>query len=113
MNSSQPNQLFEQISQIKRMERGKLSIMSEGPNGPHYKLQSWENKKNVSRYVSADQVDSVNEALEGYRRYQELTEHYAQSIIDQTRAEFAADSKKKIYRLRRKSSWPKTRRSSK
>ena len=78
-----------------------------------YKLQAWENGKNVSRHVSRDQADAVKEALAGYGKFQDLTQQYAQSVIDQTRAELAAHSKKKIYNLRRKSSWPKTRRSGK
>ena len=110
MNSTQ---FCQQITQIKRMERGKLTLMSEGPQGPHYKLQAWENGKNVSRHVSRDQADAVHEALAGYRRFQDLSEQYAQAVIDQTRAELAAHSKKKIYHLRRKSSWPKTRKSGK
>ena len=109
MNSTR---LFQQITQIKHMERGKLTLMRQGPQGPHYKLQAWENGKNVSRHVSRDQVDAVQEALEGYRKFQDLTQQYAQAVIDQTRAELAAKSKKKIYNLRRKSSWPRSRKSS-
>jgi hypothetical protein len=108
MNSTH---LFQQIAQIKHMERGKLTLMSEGPQGPHYKLQAWEHGKNVSRHVCRDQAQAVQEALEGYRKFQDLTQHYAQAVIDQTRAEFATKSKKKIYHLRRKSSWPRTRKS--
>jgi hypothetical protein len=106
-------QLFEQIAQIKRMERGKLTLMCEGPEGPHYKLQAWDNGKNVSRHVARDQAQAVEEALQGYRKFQDLTQQYAQSVIDQTRAELAAHSKKKTYNLRRKSSWPKTKKSGK
>ena len=113
MHTLSSTQLIEQIAQIKCMERGKLTLMSKGPLGPHYKLQAWENGKNVSRHVSRDQADAVTEALEGYRKFQDLTQQYAQSVIDQTRAELAARSKKKTYSLRRKSSWPKTRRSGK
>ena len=113
MNSPQSTQLFQQIAQIKRMERGKLTLMSKGPQGPHYKLQAWENGKNVSRYVSRDQANAVNEALDGYRKFQDVTQQYAQNVIEQTRAELAAASKKKTYNLRRKSSWLKTRRSGK
>jgi len=113
MNSPQSIQLFQQMAKIKRMERGKLTLMSHGPEGPHYKLQAWENGKNVSRHVSRDQADAVQEALDGYRKFQDLTQQYAQTVIEQTRAELAARSKKKIYNLRRKSSWPKTRKSGK
>jgi len=95
------------------MERGKLTVMREGPEGPYYKLQAWEKGKNVSRYVSRDQAQAVQQALEGYHKFQKLTDQYAQAVIDQTRAELAAGSKKKIYNLLRKSSWPKTRKSGK
>lgn len=108
MNSTQ---FLQQIAPIKHMERGKLTLMRQGPAGPHYKLQAWENGRNVSRHVSRDQADAVHQALEGYRKFQDLAQQYAQGIIDQTRAELAAQSKKKSYHLRRKSSWPRTRRS--
>ncbi len=112
MNSPKPAPLFEQIAQIHRMERGKLSVMREGPQGTHYKHQVWENGKNLSRYVSPDQAQALQQAIDGYHRFQDLTEQYAQQVIDVTRAELSARSKKKTYHLRRKSSWPKTRKSS-
>src|SRR6266516_5164178 len=93
MNSTH---LFQQIAQIKHMERGKLTLMRQGPQGPHYKLQAWENGKNVSRHVSRDQADAVQDALGGYQKFQNLTEQYAQAVIDQTRAELAAHSRTKI-----------------
>jgi hypothetical protein len=111
MNIIQSARWFDKIAQIQRMERGKLTVMSEGPEGPHYKLQSWENGKNRSRYVARDQAPAVAQAIEGYRHFQELTEQYAQAVIDHTRAELAANSKKKKYQSRRKSSWPRTRKS--
>lgn len=112
MNTADPTQLLKEIFQIQHMERGKLTIMRQGPEGPYYKLQGWENGRNFSRYVSRDQADLVQEALDGYRRFRELTEQYAQALIDQTRAELAARSKKKHYRLRRTSSWRRSRKSS-
>jgi len=112
MNTPDPTRLLNQIVQIQRMERGKLTVMRQGPEGPYFKLQAWEDGRNFSRYVSRDQADAVQEALDGYHRYRELTEQYAQAIIDQTRAELAAQSKKKHYRLRRSSSWRRSRKSS-
>jgi hypothetical protein len=105
-------QFCHEVAQIQLMERGKLTLMRQGPNGPHYKLQAWVNGKNTSRHVSQDQADTVQEAIDGYRKFHDLTARYAQTIIDQTRAELAAQSKKKIYHRHRKSSWPKTRKSS-
>ena len=111
MNTAKPAQLFEKVAQIQRMERGKLTIMRDGPEGSYYKHQAWENGKNLSRYVSRDQAAAVQEAIEGYQKFQKLTEQYAQAVIDKTRAELVANSKKKKYNLRRKSSSPKTKRS--
>ena len=111
MSIPQPAQWLEKIAQIQRMERGKLSVMREGPQGPHYKLQSWEKGEKLSRHVACDQAAAVAQAIAGYRQFQELTEQYAQAVIDQTRAELAANSKKKKYKSRRKSSWPRTRKS--
>jgi len=100
-----------EIAQIDRMERGKLSVMRDTPNGTAYKLQAWENGKNQSRYVPPDQAEAVQEAIEGYQRYQTLTEQFAELKIQETRAAIAVGSKKKNRPAR--SSWPRTRKSSK
>lgn len=92
------------------MERGKLSVMREGPSGPFYKVQARENGKNVTRYVPRDQVPATEEAVAGYQRYQTLTAQYAELKIQETRAAIAAGSKKKNRPLR--SSSPRTRKSS-
>ena len=112
MNTFHPTQLFEKMAQIQCMERGKLTVMREGPAGPYFKLQAWENGKNLSRYVSRDQATSVQAAIDGYDQFQALAEQYAQTVIDRTRAELTAQSKKKHYRLHRNSSRLKTRKSS-
>ena len=58
MNLLSSTQLIEQIAHIKRMERSNLTLMSSGPQGPHYKPQAWENGKHVSR----DQADAAASA---------------------------------------------------
>lgn len=98
------------MAQIQTMERGKLSVLRQSSDGPFYKLQAWENGRNVTRYIPRDQVAAVQEALQGFEQFRELTEEYAQHVIDQTRAEIAASSKKKT--LRRNSSSPRNRKSS-
>jgi hypothetical protein len=63
MNTSTPSELLAQIAQIPRMERGKLSSYTfrerARPAHPYHKLQCWENGKNVTRYVRAEQVPLV------------------------------------------------------
>jgi hypothetical protein len=116
MNPLTPQSLIEQILQIQRMEHGSLSIIRQGPNGPYYNLNSWENGKNCCRYLPQDKVPEVQQAIEGYQQYQQLTEQYAQQIIEQTRAELNIGVKKKLppnpQRSRPKSASPKIRKSS-
>lgn len=76
--------LLEQMAQIERMERGKLCPMGRRP---HYNHQTWQDGRNVVRYVPAAEVEYVRKAIEGYTRYKELAEQYADEVIRQTRAE--------------------------
>lgn len=94
MKTGDATKLLKRILKIKRMERGKLTVMRQGPSGPYYKLQCWENGRNFSRYIHRDQVQAVEEAIEGYRLFRQLTDQYVQVIIDRTRAELETDSKK-------------------
>lgn len=73
-----------EMSRIRRMERGKICRMN---NRPHYNHQTWREGKNVVRYVPADQVESLQDAIDGYRRFMELAEAYAQKVILRTREE--------------------------
>lgn len=111
-----PQTLLEQVLQIQSMEHGSLSILGQGPNGPYYNLNSWENGKNQCRYLPRDKVPKVKQAIEGYHKYQQLTEQYAQQIIEQTRAQLSIGVKKKAspspHHPRPKSAWPKSRKSS-
>lgn len=107
---SKPESLLQQIGQIEQMERGKVCLLRQGPSGPYYNWQAWEQGKNVSRYLPREQVPAVQEAILGYQKFQELTGQYAEQIIARTREERAADSKKKNARPR--SSSPRTPKSS-
>jgi hypothetical protein len=87
--------LIEQILQIQHMEHGSLCEVRQGPNGPYFNLNSWEQDKNCCRYVPHDKVPAVQQAIEGYHKYQQLTQDYARQLIDKTRAELAIGGKKK------------------
>ena len=92
---STPECLLRQIAQIHRMDHGTVSVIRQGPHGPYYNHQCYENGRNVSRYVPAEQVPELEQAIEGYRRFQELVKQYVQLRVEQTRAERQAGSKKK------------------
>ena len=44
--------LIEQILQIQHMEHGSLSAIGQGPKGPYFNLNSWENDQNRCRAAS-------------------------------------------------------------
>jgi hypothetical protein len=97
------------------MERGKLSSYRFRERAraahPYHKLQCWENGRNVTRYIRAEQVPLVERALAGYAQFQELIEQYAQQIIAQTREELARVGVKKKPGRRPGSSWRRSKKS--
>jgi hypothetical protein len=112
MNIPDKHQILEQIAAISAMERGTLSAYSfknrPGHAGPYHKLQHWEEGKNHTRYVPADELPAVQAALAGYAQYDQLTRQYADLVVAETRQDIA--SKKKTSRP--KSSSPRIRKSS-
>jgi hypothetical protein len=95
MNQSHKTHLLEQMAAIPAMERGKLSPHS---SGRHHKLQCWQEGKNHTRHVSADELPALQNALAGYAQYRQLTEQYADLVIQETRQNIAAAKKKNCFR---------------
>jgi hypothetical protein len=106
---STPESLLREIAAIQSLDRGTLSVIRQGPEGPYYNHQCYEAGRNVSRYVPAEQVAELKTAIEGYHRLQQLMGQYVQLMVERTRAARQAGSKKKIPHPR--SSSPKTRKS--
>jgi hypothetical protein len=112
MNPTDKTRILQQIAAIAAMERGKLSAYTfkerPGVCGPYHKLQYWREGKNHTRYVSEAQLPAVEAALAGHARYRQLTEQYADLVIEETRQNIAGSKKKP---LRRTSAWPRKKRS--
>lgn len=112
MNHPNKTQILQQIAAISAMERGKLSAYTfkdrSGAAGPYHKLQHWQDGKNHTRYVSAEELPAVETALDGYAKYQQLTKQYAGLVIEETRQNIAGSKKNKS---RPKSSWLRKRKS--
>jgi len=89
---SSPEKILEEIRQIQQMERGKLSPMRQGR---YYNHQTWREGRNVVTYVPLAQLSSFQEAIAGYQRYLELTQAYADLIIQRTRQQRAKAFAKK------------------
>ncbi len=75
-------QLLEQMAAIERMERGKVCQMS---GRPHYNHQTWQDGRNVVRYVPKDEVAQLKKDIAGYQRFIKLAEQYADEVIRLTR----------------------------
>jgi hypothetical protein len=95
MKSEQRRQeILQEINAITRMERGKLCVQSRGPaTPPFHKLQCWHKGRNRTRYVPTEEVSSVQEALAGHERFQQLAEQFVDLTIAQTRASDAERKK--------------------
>jgi len=74
--------LLQQMARIQRMERGTICRMRAGA---YYNHQTWEQGRNVVRYVARERVKDLKEAIAGYQRYLKLTQAYAEEIIRRTR----------------------------
>jgi hypothetical protein len=113
VNQSTKTHLLQQIAAIPAMERGKLSRYTfkerSDASGPYHKLQRWQDGKNHTRYVSADELPAVQTALAGYTQFRQLTEEYADLVIQETRQNIAGSKKNQS---RPKSSSPKKKKSS-
>jgi hypothetical protein len=106
---STPESILRDLAQIQGLDRGTVSVIRQGPSGPYYNHQCYENGRNVSRYVPAEQVEELKAAIAEHQRFQQLVQQYVELLVQKTRAQRQAGSKKKTPRPL--SSWPKTRKS--
>jgi hypothetical protein len=102
--------ILQQIDAIPTMEIGTLSpyVPTGRPAStqPYFKLQSWQKGKNVTRHVRSGHLSELQAALDGYARFRQLCEHYAEIMVERTRAEWERALEKEQLR-------PYTRRSAK
>ena len=100
-HQQQREQILQEMNTLTRMERGKLCVQSHRPGAtPFHKLQTWHQGRNHTRYVPADQVPALQEALAGHQRFQQLAEEFVTLTVAQTRQEAAAGRKKNSRRSR-------------
>jgi hypothetical protein len=104
-----PECLLQELAQIQRLDRGSVSVIRQGPTGPYYNHQCYEKGRNVSRYVPAEQVEELQADIADYQRFQHLVQQYVELLVERTRVQRQAGSKKKSPRP--SSSSPKTRKS--
>lgn len=94
-NQQRRQGILRQMKSITRMERGTLCIQSRGPSAPPFhKLQCWHQGKNHTRYVPAEEIPALEEALAGYQRFQPLAEEFVDLTVALTRQDRAVGCKK-------------------
>ena len=82
-----PEAILKQIAHLQCMERGKLCPMG---GGAYYNHQTWQNGRNVVRYVPRQCVAELQKAIASYQEYLKLTKAYADEIIRRSRQTQAA-----------------------
>ena len=75
-----------QMALIERMERGTVCRLQ---GRRQYNHQTWQDGRNVVRYVPAAEVAALREALAGYARFKKLADAYADTVIRRTRRQRA------------------------
>ena len=104
--------ILEQMSEITRMRRGKLTEQynrkkdekgRERQWGPYYTLQAWLNGKNRSERVRREDVSRVREDIHNYEQFGELSDRYVE-IAERMAKTPLSDSKKKPKRSRTRAS---------
>ena len=80
------------MAQIQNMERGKVCKMKDRN---HYNHQTWQAGRNTVRYVSREEIQDLEKAIKGYKRFMSLAQQYADEIIRLSRQERDRNSKKR------------------
>ena len=92
--AQQRRDLLREMSLIERMEFGSLAEeyreaagASGEParNGPYYKHQKWEEGRNRSRRVPAEEAKALREAVEGRQRFESLSAEFVELTVASTR----------------------------
>jgi hypothetical protein len=119
--SVQRDTLFKEMQTIERMRRGSLSrqvflkkdAQGQHDQGPYFVLQSFHRGKKISRRIPADQVPTVQEHVQNFKRFQELADEcitltdqitqIAQGLVDAKKNSRPRISKKKSSRKPKRS----------
>jgi hypothetical protein len=91
-----------ELASLTSIEFGTLSEFHRGKpaadgnsavrRGPYFKHQCWENGRNRSTYIPAEQIESLRQDLENGKRFNQITSELAAAAIQQSRAKRAAVS---------------------
>jgi hypothetical protein len=86
-------QILKQMAQIDSMAMGSMAAeyretkRKDGEKvqlGPYYKHQRWENGRNVTRRVPAEEAEQLKKAVDGYHRFLELADEFVAVTVEMT-----------------------------
>jgi hypothetical protein len=100
---TQRTHLIHQMASLQSMEHGSLKAEyrtnSGGgqtcPVGPYYKHQVWQNGRNVSRRVSAEEAPGLQAAIANRQRFEALAAQFVDLTVAHTRQGPSATAQKK------------------
>ena len=82
--------LLAEMASIHAMARGTVTTRRQGKSGGEYHvLQCWRGGRNNCRYIAPARLAAYKEAADGYRRFMELAEAYADMVIARTERRIA------------------------
>ena len=103
-------QILQQMAQCQTMEYGSLKAeyrpaAGGGSTGPYFKHQVWEQGKNMSQRIPAQDVPALEEAIANRRRFEQLAQEFIDVTVQLTRRaqDTESDAKKNVRRWRRPS----------
>jgi len=91
-STKKAQRLLAQMAKIEDMERGTACQMK---GRDHFNHQTWRAGRNVVRYVHRDDVPELQRAIDGYHRFMDLAQKYADEIIRRSRRERGKNAKKR------------------
>jgi hypothetical protein len=101
---------LQQMAQCTPMEYGSLKAehrpaQGGGSTGPYFKHQVWEQGKNLSQRIPAQDAPALQDAIANRQRFEQLARDFIDLTVQLTRRErdTAADAKKNARRWRRPS----------
>ncbi len=53
----------------------------------HFNHQTWQAGRNIVRYVPREEIDDLQQSIDGYTQFLELAQQYAEEIVQFTRKE--------------------------
>lgn len=90
-----PESILHELTAIQRLEKGSLSTIRQTAKGPAFNFQRWENGRNRSEYIPADQALEVQENLLAHVRFESLVASYVEALSARSREERLTGAKKK------------------